>query len=141
MKSLLKIKKIINKVKHFLSKKSNLILTIIILFIALLAWSNNQQTKELKKENDYLERSLEKYKTALSEANENIEQANDYLEELSSRINWARKYAWESYDEMGEALENLSGQSYGLYGWSTYSVDTVDEPYVPSRKQKGIRVL
>ena len=49
------------------------------------------------------------YRSALSEANDNIEEANSVIEE-------AQWHAWSDYYDMGYALDNL------------YTVDTVDGP-------------
>lgn len=59
---------------------------------------------------DICEYTLDEYKTALSEANDNIETAN-------SSISDAQMYSGATYYEMVDAIDNLQ------------EVETVDEPY------------
>ena len=67
------------------------------------------QFRELRKDSAFLTDQLDDYKSALSEANDNIDEANSQIED-------AQSYAWSDYDDMGYALESLS------------TVDTVSDP-------------
>lgn len=65
---------------------------------------------ENNEELDICEYTLEEYKTALSEANDNIETANSSMSD-------AQMYSGATYYEMVDAIDNLQ------------EVETVDEPF------------
>lgn len=88
------------------------------ILIIIIVWSiffhkqkyEGMTAKEWYNKNLYTQETLQDYKDALEEANNNIEEVNYSIED-------AQGMAWESYDDMGYTLENLT------------TVDTVSEPY------------
>ncbi|MBI2448623.1 hypothetical protein HYV44_03680 [Candidatus Microgenomates bacterium] len=90
-------------------KKETTIIIVIVLIAGIWLWSSHNTISDLQSQNSSLEDTIDEYRSALSEANDNIEQANSIIED-------AKWYTWESYDDMGYALDSMD------------TVDTVSEP-------------